>query len=205
MDLVSSGIPITDHHLVKGAVDVISRSCFGVSVGVDSVVVGGSVGALLLKNDEILIVAVPAVDNGMAFLLAQLVLDLGTSIVGASTATATIVAMTTSLVAITPTIATTSSTMGRDVGRSAIGALPKIHALFEKEQLGVEISEGDRLHTSEHCKNDRIILNVESCDDVGDKILIIQGLACCRHLVGECTHLPDVLGNGKCSFRTQQW
>jgi hypothetical protein len=77
MDLFTSIVEISDHHLVKLSCDMISGPGISISVGVPSIsTVSCRVRTLIFKNNKAFIKAVPADDHRMAFLLVELALRL---------------------------------------------------------------------------------------------------------------------------------
>lgn len=72
MDLVATIVAIPNHHLVKSTGGMVRGPRVGVPVGVDTIVVDvGSIGTLQFRDDEVLVVAMPAVTDGVSLLLCR--------------------------------------------------------------------------------------------------------------------------------------
>jgi hypothetical protein len=78
MDLFTSIVPVSDHHLVQLACDMVGGSDICITIGVHAIrTMGRRVRALLFWGDEVLIKVVPAVRRHVTILLAELALHPG--------------------------------------------------------------------------------------------------------------------------------
>lgn len=120
MDLFSSRIAVPHHHLVQLSCDMVCGSGICIPIGIHTIpTMICRVGALLIRDNEVLVEPVLAVYHGVPLLLAELEPDLWLAGVGVSSMSfSRSVASTAATSIATATTSTTiSTTAGCHVGR----------------------------------------------------------------------------------------
>lgn len=136
----------------------------------------------------------------MPFLAAQLAENASLKIAAVATA-----ATTASLVATPEATATASSTATMSTMTALCGHVHggfgslvlHLHALLERDQQCIELSDANRLDSHHDRRDDGIEVGVEPSEDVGDKLLDLQFVAHRCHLIDEPLHLHVVFRHGR--------
>ena len=80
---------------------------------------------------------------------------------------------------------------------AAAGPVEVHHPLIKIGQHSEQLIEGDRGHASVQSRDQRLVVSIEPVDDVGDELVVEDGLARRSQLIGVAAHGSEVGGDGE--------